>query len=127
MLSINHTTSAYKTTSTYIPLPQRMAQGAKKAIRREDEGERYRREVAARVYDAFRDYNAKRPKDQELTQAELGRRVGAKMKRDAVPQGTVSRWMNPSNPAVTDNPTLRVIAEVLETDVMWILYGAMSD
>lgn len=104
-----------------------MPQEARKRARDEDEAERYRREVAERVYAAFEAYNSGVPRSGKMSQADLGRLVAERLKKPSIPQATVSRWMSETNPVVTDPPTLRAIADVLNVDVMWLLYGAASE
>lgn len=104
-----------------------MPQGARKDARREDEGEVYRREVAERVYTALEAYNSGLPRSGKLAQADLGKLVGQRLGRPAIPQVTVSRWMSERSPTLPDPLTMRAIAEVLNVDVMWLLYGAVTD
>lgn len=104
-----------------------MPQGARKQTRGEDESERYRREVAERVYTALEAYNSGLPRSGKLSQADLGRLVAERLNKPAVPQVTVSRWMSETSPTLPDPLTIRAIADVLNVDVMWLLYGARSD
>lgn len=104
-----------------------MPQGAKKRALDDDSSERYRREVAERVYLAFERYNSGVPRSGKLSQADLGRLVAQRLRKPTIPQATVSRWMSETSPVVTDPPTIRAIAEVLNVDVMWLLYGAITD
>lgn len=105
-----------------------MPQGAKKRARLEPEGERYRREVAERIYAAFEQYNSGLPRSGKLTQSDLGRMVAERLGRERpFPQGTVSAWMSEADPSLPDNPTLAAIAQVLNVNATWLILGAASE
>jgi len=110
---------------SYIQPKTLMAQGAKKLASDESERERYRREMAERIYTAFQEYNRGIPRSGQITQADLGRFVADKLGRaQPFTQANVSRWMSETDPGQPDNPTVKAIAEVLNVDLMWLLYGA---
>lgn len=105
-----------------------MAQGAKKSARREEEGERYRREVAERIYEAFDRYNSGLPRSGKLSQADLGKMVAERRGLEKpIPQATVSSWMSENDPSTPDNLTLAAIADVLNTQPLWLILGVISD
>jgi hypothetical protein len=88
----------------------------------------YKRELAERIDQAFRQYNARRDRDHQMKQEDLGAVVAKKVGLAApYTQGAVSGWMNPKKPATPNNPTLKAIADVLGVDAMWLILGATEE
>lgn len=105
-----------------------MTQGAKKLASDDSERERYRRGVAERIFTAFDEYNRGVPRSGRLTQADVGRLVAERLGREKpFPQAVVSSWMSEKDPSQPDNPTVRALAEVLNVDPMWLLFGVRTD
>jgi hypothetical protein len=104
-----------------------MAQGVKRVSSGNEESP-YKRELADRIGSAFKAFNDKAKRGNEMSQTELGRLVAARTGR-ATPftQVAVSGWMNTETPSAPDNPTLRAIADVLGVDLMWLAFGARQD
>jgi len=74
---------------------------------------------ASRLRQACRRYEIMH--DEDLTQAELARRVGKQLGREPVPAPTVNAWFRG---AVPDHPeTITAIAEVLDCDRDWLFFG----
>jgi len=103
-----------------------MPQGAKKTAKKKAV-DPYKAELAERIDRAFKSYNAKRRSGTELLQKDLGRLVAKKLGlKEPLTQPTVSGWMNPANPSAPDNPTIQAIAEILETDKAWLVFGGTA-
>lgn len=102
-------------------------QAPKRAVPKDSETAEieYRHGVALRLDAALAGYNAKRGRGDRLTQGELGRRVAVALGKRPVPQATVSRWL--SGDTLPDNPTLAVLAELLEVNAGWLAFGASED
>lgn len=104
-----------------------MPQGAKRALA-PSTGDTYRLELSARIHRAFKQFNATKPRAEELSQAKLGELVSRRLRqKEAITQATVSRWMSDANPITPDNPTLAAIADVLNCDKTWLAFGGTLD
>ena len=76
-------------------------------------------EFAGRLAQAFRVYKARVNEDVE--QAELGRRVAVRLGREeSFTQGAVSRWFSGSEPRYA---VVRAIAEELGVTAAWLAFG----
>jgi hypothetical protein len=103
-----------------------MPQGAKRS--RVQVVDTYRRELAVRVFQAFKSFNADKSRAQEISQTQLGEIVAKRLGlKEPIPQPTVSRWMSETNPMTPDNPTLDVIASVLRCNREWLVFGAVKE
>jgi hypothetical protein len=118
------------TTTEYVTYSERIAQVAKGKTKGKDAPDPYAAEFARRVGEAFKAFNARRPRGDEMSQEELGRRVANGIgQKEPFSQAAVSRWMSLTRPNVPANPIIRALAAALETDAAWLAWGghARSD